>query len=111
MSRQGDLASELQPGRSITTVQWALLAEALQLAAKGWQPPDVHGTSYPVKDPALRAEAIGFLDTTVAIMSLDDAKVARGSSRSGLVLRPRTLANFLLLRAAHALADPVPMRR
>jgi hypothetical protein len=127
VSRRGDPTGDLRPGHSIITLEWANLAEALTLAAEAWQPSDARGNSWPTKDRAALARvreqflALPYVKMTIPTwrnisrpgMPVRDPEVeiGFGPSRSGLTLNPRTLGAFMILRAIHALEDPVPMRR
>jgi hypothetical protein len=132
VSRRGDPTSALQPDRPVISLHWANLAETLTLAALAWQPLDAHGNSWPIKDRAARDRVreqfltmpyvqmvfrptyhfvVGGTGVLKREQETHEMEIGFGASSSGLTLNPQTLGAFLILRAIHALADPVPMRR
>ena len=92
----------------MNTAEWAMLKVALFRASKYWSQPDKKGISYP-----LPADGTGtFLDDDpYAASMLRSLTVTSHPGGVGLALQARTLAIFLVARAAIATQKPMPMRR
>ena len=114
VQRRGDPTGELRPGQPIHSVQWLMLSEALRIAAEAWLPADASGTSFLNPDRAVVEDAAERLLSSPYVTS--HTKQLTTSAMPGigrLLIRPKNLAAYLVMRAAATLDsdNPAAMRR